>query len=290
MASGAQAAWTKSWAVWPTRRSGGGRPRVLRIGRDRKGSIGRALRPDALLQPGQDHAGRRGPDAPRWRRGCAGSDGSRRRCGPSSSCSRRATSSAKPPGETAPSEPPPSISCDSRRRRRLSVGSGPDVDAGQGLDEYGQGACGEVQRRVGREVGARGLGRGFAGGPPGRSPRPAGPSSSRDGAASRRVAAPSQRQPVLDPRPVARARSPEGDLLQLGDARRASPRAGSVSAVLDQGQRPSAASADRPSARAARSTRTPTGIRSSAVPEDGRRPRPTAPAGRRRGGPARGRA
>ena len=40
--SGAQAAWAKSCADRPMRRSGGGRPAVLRMGRDRKGSTGAA--------------------------------------------------------------------------------------------------------------------------------------------------------------------------------------------------------------------------------------------------------
>ena len=40
MTSGAQAAWAKSWADSPMRRSGGGRPAVFRMGRDRKGSTG----------------------------------------------------------------------------------------------------------------------------------------------------------------------------------------------------------------------------------------------------------
>ena len=42
MTSGAQAAWAKSWAESPIRRSGDGRPRVSRMGRDRKGSVGAA--------------------------------------------------------------------------------------------------------------------------------------------------------------------------------------------------------------------------------------------------------
>ena len=56
--SGAQAAWAKSCADKPIRRSGDGRPAVLRIGRDRKGSIGAAAGRACLLEPGQhQHVG-----------------------------------------------------------------------------------------------------------------------------------------------------------------------------------------------------------------------------------------
>ena len=51
---GAQAAWAKSWAERPMRRSGDGRPSCSRMGRETKGSSGARPRPGALLQAGED--------------------------------------------------------------------------------------------------------------------------------------------------------------------------------------------------------------------------------------------
>ncbi len=63
--SRAPSAWAKSCAAMPTRRSGGGRPKRCRIGRDSHGSLCGLGRPHALVEAAQHDAGRHAAAAPR---------------------------------------------------------------------------------------------------------------------------------------------------------------------------------------------------------------------------------
>ncbi len=114
--SGAQAAWAKSWAVRPMRRSGGGRASLARIGPRQEQVDRRAARPDALLQPGQDQSV--GPHHPRLD---GPEDAQARMGGPAGAqgllVDQRSNRSAKPWAEAGGRATPSVISDDSRPAR-----------------------------------------------------------------------------------------------------------------------------------------------------------------------------
>ncbi len=99
--SGAQAAWAKSCALRPTRRSGGGRPSAARIGRDRNGSCGAPCGHTPSSSPARTSRSaltRRDSRAPRiFRRGWA-APAVRTVSWSSRRCSRRAKSAGRASG------------------------------------------------------------------------------------------------------------------------------------------------------------------------------------------------